>query len=118
MNSTGRLCMTGSLAAVVRLTNHWKAPAMGRWITGSSVCQRPTVSEVKVTALLKEKLNPTYLAVEDVSCGCGTSFTIHIDSEQFRGKRALQQHRMVNEALGEEMKEIHSVSIKIGSPND
>ena len=69
--------------------------------------------------------------------GCGMSFTIHIDSEQFRGKRALQQHRMVNEvrlfripstdplvvvvvhqALGEEMKEIHSVSIKIGSPND
>ena len=30
--------------------------------------QRPTESEVKVTALLKEKLNPTYLAVEDVSC--------------------------------------------------
>ena len=26
------------------------------------------MSEVKVTALLKEKLNPTYLAVEDVSC--------------------------------------------------
>ena len=37
-----------------------------RWITSSGVCLRPTDSEV--TALLKERLNPTYLAVEDVSC--------------------------------------------------
>ena len=32
-----------------------------------------------------------------VSGGCGSMYEIWIDSEQFSGKRLLQQHRMVNE---------------------
>ena len=97
--------------------------------------------------------------VECVSCGtggCGAKYTIHIDSEQFRGKRPIQQHKLVNEvsywckchmctmlysymyniyiynvmhlitsvyiairqALGDELKSIHAVSIRIGGPDD
>ena len=29
--------------------------------------------------------------------GCGSMYEIVIDSEQFQGKRLLQQHRLVNE---------------------
>ena len=39
-----------------------------RWLTTSGVSLKPTEGEMKLAALLKEKLNPTYLAVEDVSC--------------------------------------------------
>ena len=37
-----------------------------KWIS-SSVTLRATEGELKLTELLKEKLNPTYLAVEDMS---------------------------------------------------
>ncbi|KAF5745160.1 hypothetical protein HS088_TW07G00741 [Tripterygium wilfordii] len=43
---------------------------------------------------------------------CGTSFALEIVSEQFEGKRLLERHRLVNAALGEEMKQIHALSIK------
>lgn len=49
--------------------------------------------------------------------GCGSMYEIEIDSELFQGKRLLQQHRMVNEALGDEMKALHGLTIRIGSPN-
>ena len=39
-----------------------------RWLRTTDVSQRPTEGELKLMALLKDKLNPTYLAVEDVSC--------------------------------------------------
>ena len=29
--------------------------------------------------------------------GCGTAYIIHVDSEQFKGKRIIQQHKLVNE---------------------
>ena len=35
-----------------------------------------------------------------VTGGCGTAYVIHIDSELFKGKRILQQHRLVNEVSG------------------
>ena len=73
-----------------------------------------------------------------VTGGCGSAYEITIDSDQFQGKRLIQQHRLVTEvkfhtyifltevhfyilctlqALGEEMKTIHAVTIKIGTPD-
>lgn len=49
--------------------------------------------------------------VIDTSGGCGASFMVSIVSDQFKGKRLLERHRMVNSALTEEMKEIHALSI-------
>ncbi len=43
---------------------------------------------------------------------CGTSFEVYVVSDLFQGKKLLQRQRMVNEALGDLMDEIHALSIK------
>ncbi|QHN92837.1 hypothetical protein DS421_17g587400 [Arachis hypogaea] len=68
--------------------------------------------KLQVESCLKSKLNPTHLEVVDTSGGCGASFVVDIVSEEFEGKRILERHRMVNAALEEEMKEIHTLSVK------
>uniref|UniRef100_A0A8C4QUQ0 BolA family member 2B n=1 Tax=Eptatretus burgeri TaxID=7764 RepID=A0A8C4QUQ0_EPTBU len=51
--------------------------------------------------------------VEDVSQGmCGTSFRVIIVSPHFEGKPRLQQHRLVNSCLEEELKIIHAFQLK------
>ncbi|KAL5466845.1 hypothetical protein EMCRGX_G030996 [Ephydatia muelleri] len=75
-----------------------------------------TEGERKIASLLTEKLKPTYLEVRDVSGGCGAMYEIAIDSEQFSGKRLVQQHRMVTEALGPVVKTLHGLTIKTGNP--
>jgi stress-induced morphogen len=82
--------------------------------------------------------------VVDVSDGCGSKFEVEIESPQFEGKALLARHRLVrgvgsatscvalfshprrpltaasveqvNEALKEEMKAIHALSIKRAVP--
>ena len=61
---------------------------------------------------LKNKIKCEKLEVEDISGNCGTSFSIKLTSPDFKGKSIIMQHRMVNDALKEEMKEIHALQIK------
>lgn len=73
-----------------------------------------TPGERRIADILVNKLSPSYIQVRDISgqclhgpryCGhgfldaggCGSMYEIVIDSEQFQGRRLLQQHRMVNE---------------------
>ncbi|XP_070201405.1 uncharacterized protein [Littorina saxatilis] len=35
--------------------------------------------------------------VSDISGGCGAMYQISIEAEEFRGKKTVQQHRLVNE---------------------
>ena len=66
--------------------------------------------------LLKSKLeaalNPVHLNIIDASDGCGQAFECQIVSTQFEGKSMLQQHRLVNEVLKDEIKQIHAFSVK------
>jgi len=61
---------------------------------------------------IKTKINCENIEVEDISGNCGTSFSVKIKSPDFKGKTMIMQHRMVNEALKDEMKEIHALKIK------
>ncbi|XP_020088972.1 protein BOLA2 [Ananas comosus] len=70
------------------------------------------VTKEDVEAALNSALSPSHLEVIDTSGGCGASFDIEIVSEKFEGKRLLDRHRMVNNALAEQMKHIHALSIK------
>ncbi|OAY67790.1 Protein BOLA2 [Ananas comosus] len=70
------------------------------------------VTKEDVEAALNSALGPSHLEVIDTSGGCGASFDIEIVSEKFEGKRLLERHRMVNNALAEQMKHIHALSIK------
>ncbi|XP_070091409.1 bolA-like protein 3 isoform X1 [Equus caballus] len=57
-----------------------------------------TEGELKVTQILKEKFpRATVIKVTDISGGCGAMYEIQIESEEFKEKRTVQQHRMVNQ---------------------
>ncbi|MBZ3890277.1 BolA-like protein 3 [Sciurus carolinensis] len=59
-----------------------------------------TEGELKVTQILKEKFpRATAIKVTDISGGCGAMYEIKIESEEFKEKRTVQQHQMVNQFL-------------------
>jgi stress-induced morphogen len=49
--------------------------------------------------------------------GCGAMFAIYVESERFRGKTLVQQHRMVNEALKEELASMHGITVQTAVPS-
>ncbi|XP_071958846.1 bolA-like protein 3 [Antedon mediterranea] len=82
-----------------------------RWLSSH------TEGEQKIVKVLKTKFpEATTIEVEDISGGCGAMYQIHIESEVFSNKRIVMQHRMVNEALSEEVKEMHGLRISTSVP--
>ncbi|XP_025209977.1 bolA-like protein 3 isoform X2 [Theropithecus gelada] len=76
-----------------------------------------TEGELRVTQILKEKFpRATTIKVTDISGGCGAMYEIKIESEEFKEKRTVQQHQMVNQALKEEIKEMHGLRIFTSVP--
>ncbi|KAK9835769.1 hypothetical protein WJX74_007508 [Apatococcus lobatus] len=76
----------------------------------SAAAEMPTAANVEQA--LRTALQARDVTVIDSSSGCGTSFTVAVISDQFEGKKSLQRHRMVNDALKPYMDEIHALSIK------
>ncbi|XP_059393700.1 bolA-like protein 3 [Carassius carassius] len=71
-----------------------------------------TDGETRITQVLKEKFpQASSLKVVDISGGCGAMYEIHIESDEFRGKRIVQQHQLVNQALKDEIKAMHGLRI-------
>ncbi|XP_026570891.1 bolA-like protein 3 isoform X1 [Pseudonaja textilis] len=57
-----------------------------------------TEGEIRVTRALQEKFpQAVVIKVVDISGGCGAMYEIHIESEEFKEKRTIQQHQMVNQ---------------------
>ncbi|XP_049640407.1 bolA-like protein 3 isoform X1 [Suncus etruscus] len=76
-----------------------------------------TEGELKVTQILKEKFpRATSIQVTDISGGCGAMYEIQIESEDFKAKKIVQQHQMVNQALKEEIKGMHGLRIFTSVP--
>lgn len=69
-------------------------------------------SKVELEEKLTKNLNISKLEVVDLSGNCGTSFLIKIKSSNFNGKTMIQQHRLINDLLKEEMKDIHALQLK------
>ncbi|MCW8855778.1 MAG: BolA family transcriptional regulator [Kangiella sp.] len=77
----------------------------------------------RMQQMIQDALNPTQLEVIDDShkhighAGAKEGkghFTVVIKSEALEGKRMLQQHRMIYEALGDMMEtDIHALAIKV-----
>lgn len=72
--------------------------------------------EQKVYDLLKTKLQPTDLAVKDVSGGCGSMFAINVVSPEFQGLSLVKQHRLVNEILKDEITKWHGLQLRTKAP--
>jgi BolA family transcriptional regulator, general stress-responsive regulator len=80
----------------------------------------------RIRARLEEALAPEELSVEDEShlhaghAGARTGrghFRVRIVSQSFEGRKPLQRHRLVYDALGEMMHEdIHALSIEAYAP--
>ena len=75
---------------------------------------------------LKDTLSPQHIAVEDVSHhhaghsgwreGGGTHFTVTITAKAFAGKSRVQQHRLVNSILADELAgDIHALELHLSS---
>lgn len=74
--------------------------------------------QARITKLLSDALKPKELEVEDVSGGCGAFFRVHVSATTFAGKTKVAQHRMVNELLKEELKNMHGITIVTSVPRD
>ncbi|XP_035986654.1 bolA-like protein 3 [Fundulus heteroclitus] len=84
----------------------------------AAVCQlqrglsSQTDGEERIASVLKEKFpQASKLKVVDISGGCGAMYEIHIESSEFKGKRTVQQHKLVNQALKEEIQGMHGLRI-------
>ena len=75
---------------------------------------------------LKDALSPQHLEVEDVSHhhaghagwrdGGGTHFKVTIKASSFAGKSRVQQHRLVNSILADELADdIHALELHLSS---
>lgn len=71
--------------------------------------------ERKIFDILKLEFNPANLEVRDVSGGCGSMFAILVESEKFKGVPMIKQHRLVNEALKEEISKWHGLQLRTKS---
>ncbi|KAM5172253.1 bolA-like protein 3 [Mantella aurantiaca] len=76
-----------------------------------------TEGEQRITQVLKTKFpQALHVRVVDISGGCGSMYEIHMESEEFKDKRTVQQHQMINEALQEEIKSMHGLRIFTSVP--
>ncbi len=111
-------------AATPRLLTRRALPQLGQGRLFSNTRQLRTDAEISMTeaeqsiaTILKEKLQPTEVLVQDVSGGCGSMYAIEIASHQFKGQTMLKQQRMVNAALGDLVKSWHGVQIRTKVPD-
>uniref|UniRef100_A0A3B5LUU2 BolA-like protein 3 n=1 Tax=Xiphophorus couchianus TaxID=32473 RepID=A0A3B5LUU2_9TELE len=76
-----------------------------------------TDGEERIATILKDKFPlASKLKVTDISGGCGAMYEIHIESSEFKGKRTVQQHQLVNQALKEEIQSMHGLRIFTNIP--
>jgi stress-induced morphogen len=74
----------------------------------SATANESGITPESLEETLKSKLNASYVAIEDMSGGCGQAFNAIIVSSEFDKKTHLQRHRLVNNALKAEIAAIHA----------
>uniref|UniRef100_A0A1B6LRB3 BolA-like protein 3 n=1 Tax=Graphocephala atropunctata TaxID=36148 RepID=A0A1B6LRB3_9HEMI len=84
--------------------------------TGKPIQTVPVESNIQ-DILRKNFPSAEYIEVRDVSGGCGAMFEISVITEEFRGLTIVKQHRLINEALKEEIKDMHGLRIHTALPS-
>lgn len=80
---------------------------------GFSALTKMSASVEDMTQKLKKGLEAEHVEVNDISPDmCASSFHAVVVSDQFVGKSRLQQQRMVNEILKEDLQNIHAFTQK------
>jgi len=60
---------------------------------------------------LESMLSPVFVDLLDTSGGCGSFYRLFIVSPSFTGQSLVAQHKLVKEALKEEIAGIHGITI-------
>lgn len=75
-------------------------------------------AEQKMIALLRNRFpKAEVIKVTDVSGGCGAMFEVNVIAPEFKGLNTVKQHRLINEVLKEEIKDMHGIRIYTGTPS-
>ena len=82
----------------------------------STSSARSVINEQSIRNKLQEACQASHLVVKDTSGGCGSFFNIYIVSSLFQGLPLVKQHRMVKQALKDEVSSIHGLSITTKTP--
>ena len=77
-----------------------------------------TVESIESKLKSDAELAATVVELTDTSGGCGASYFAVIVSEKFEGLKLLQRHRLVNNALADELKIIHAFQMKTVTPTE
>ncbi|CAM9558907.1 unnamed protein product [Choristocarpus tenellus] len=72
--------------------------------------------EGQLQNLLRSKVAASKAVVQDISGGCGSMYKIEVESPMFKGKGLVAQHRMVKEALRDEIASMHGLTILTRAP--
>lgn len=57
------------------------------------------------------------MQLRDVSGGCGAQFALHIVADAFEGVPLVRQQRLVNDALKDYLKTVHSLTMQTVAPS-
>ncbi|KAG8805372.1 hypothetical protein FRB91_008090 [Serendipita sp. 411] len=71
-----------------------------------------TDSERHIFNILNDRLDPSSLVVQDTSGGCGAFYQLQVSSKAFKGLTMIKQHRLVQDILKEEIKQLHGLQIQ------
>ncbi|XP_046384713.1 bolA-like protein 3 [Ischnura elegans] len=91
-----------------------------RLLSGTKNLGENSVTNEK-ESLMKQKLKTSFpnaklIEIVDISGGCGAMYEVTVDSSDFKGLSIVKQHRLVNEALKEEIKDMHGLRIHTSIP--
>ncbi|POY74560.1 hypothetical protein BMF94_2321 [Rhodotorula taiwanensis] len=75
-----------------------------------------TDGEKALKSKLEEKLQGAKVDVQDVSGGCGSFYAISVEHEAFKGLTMIKQHRLVNDLLKDDIKDMHGLQLKTKAP--
>ncbi|KAI8059582.1 bola protein [Gongronella butleri] len=74
-----------------------------------------SAGESTIYKKLSTEFDPIRLRVADISGGCGSMYAIDIASKAFEGKSIIKQHRLVNDLLKSEIKDMHGLQLRTSS---
>ncbi|XP_074414106.1 bolA-like protein 2 [Zonotrichia albicollis] len=97
----------------IRLGTH-KSPRGAEVTQAEAEMEPPTAEELRLR--LQERLQAEHVEVQDSPELCQGSFRVFVVSGIFRGLKTLQRHRLVNEALKEELSRIHALEQRTLTP--
>ncbi|XP_057322512.1 bolA-like protein 3 isoform X1 [Microplitis mediator] len=74
-------------------------------------------AEEKMTSILRSKFPKAHtIEVNDISGGCGAMFEVNVITSEFNGLSTVKQHRLINDTLKNEIKDMHGIRISTGLP--